>query len=119
MHHGQCSLKPLICVPTRLLDPKFMAALRRITAAHIDGVTILAYISSTMFDTVILSFAHYVMLTTGSPGVILWMTRPFSAAARARFISRHLSPPDFNRDLDANTAVEMNSFLAAVQQWQV
>jgi hypothetical protein len=57
MHHGQCSFRPLICVPTRLLDPKFMAVLRRITA-HIDDVSILGYISSTMLDTVILFIVH-------------------------------------------------------------
>ena len=60
MHHGQCSFRPLICVPTRFLDPKFMAILRRITA-HIDEVTILAYISSTMLDTVILFIVRDVM----------------------------------------------------------
>jgi hypothetical protein len=46
-----------VCVPTRLLDPDFMAVLRRVTA-HIDEVTILAYISSTMLDTVIILIVH-------------------------------------------------------------
>jgi hypothetical protein len=49
--------QPLICVLTRFLDPKFMAILRRITA-HIDAVSILSYISSTMLDTVILFIVH-------------------------------------------------------------
>jgi hypothetical protein len=61
MHHGQCSFRPLICVPTRFLDPKFiMAVLRRFTA-HIDDVSILGYVSSTMLDTVILFIVHDVM----------------------------------------------------------
>jgi hypothetical protein len=60
MHHGQCSFGPLICVPTRFLDPKFMAVLRRITA-HINDVSILGYISSTMLDTVILFIVHDVV----------------------------------------------------------
>ena len=41
----------------RLLDPKLMAVLRRITA-HIDDVSILGYISCTMLDTVILFIVH-------------------------------------------------------------
>jgi hypothetical protein len=57
MHHNQFTLRSLICVPTRLLDTEFMAVLRRITA-HIDDVTILAYISSIMLDTVILFIVH-------------------------------------------------------------
>ena len=57
LHHGQCSFRPLICVPPRLLDPKFMAVLRRLTA-HIDKVAILAYISSTMLDAVIFFIMH-------------------------------------------------------------
>jgi hypothetical protein len=57
MHHGQCSFRPLICVPTRLLDAKCMAILRHITA-HIDDVAILAYISFTMLDTLILFIVH-------------------------------------------------------------
>ena len=57
MHHGQCSFRPLICVPTMFLDPKFMAVIRRIKA-HIDDISILGYISSTMLDTVILFIMH-------------------------------------------------------------
>jgi hypothetical protein len=53
-------MQPLICVPTRFLDPKFMAVLRRIPA-HIDDVSILGYISSTMLDTVILFIVHNVV----------------------------------------------------------
>jgi hypothetical protein len=60
MHHGQCSFRPLICVPTRFLDTKFMAVLRLITA-HIDDASILGYISSTMLDTVILFIVHDVV----------------------------------------------------------
>ncbi len=54
------SFRPLICVTTRFLDPKFMAVLRRFTA-HIDDVSILGYISSTMLDSVILFIVHDVM----------------------------------------------------------
>ncbi len=60
MHHGQCSFRLLICVPTRFLDPIYMAVLRRITG-HIDDVSILGYISSTMLDTVILFIVHDVV----------------------------------------------------------
>jgi hypothetical protein len=58
LYHGQC--RPLICVPTRFLDLKFMAVLRRFTA-HIDDVSILGYFSCTMLDTVILFIEHDVM----------------------------------------------------------
>jgi hypothetical protein len=60
IHHGQCSFRPLIRVPTRFLDPKLMAVLRRFIA-HIDDVSILGYISSTMIDTVIPFIVHDIM----------------------------------------------------------
>jgi hypothetical protein len=60
MHHGQCSFRPLICVPTRLLDPKLMAVFRLITN-HIDDLSILGHISSTMLDTVILFIVQDIM----------------------------------------------------------
>jgi hypothetical protein len=70
MHHGQ--FRPLICVPTRFLDSKFMAILRRITA-HIDDVSILGYISSTMLDTVILFIVHDIV------SVSIFIGKDFSA----------------------------------------
>jgi hypothetical protein len=54
------AFRPLICVPTRYLDPKFMAVLRRIMA-HIDDVSILGYIFCTMLYSVILFIVHDVM----------------------------------------------------------
>jgi hypothetical protein len=51
----------------------------------------------------------------GVSGIIRWMTRPFPTPAR--IVSRRLSWLDL--DHDANTAVDMNSFLFAVQRWQV
>ncbi len=72
MNHGQCSFRPLICVPTRLLDPESMAVLRRSTA-HIDDITILAYISPTMLDTVI----HFIVRSVDSKQV--FVGKDFSA----------------------------------------
>jgi hypothetical protein len=43
--------------PPRLLDPKFMAVHRSFTA-HIDRIGILGYISSAMFEAMILFVMH-------------------------------------------------------------
>ncbi len=59
LHHAQCCFRPLICVPPRLLDPKFMAILRSFSfTPHIDNIAILGYISSTMLDAMIFFVMH-------------------------------------------------------------